>query len=70
MPTLAEQFPELAMEWDYERNGDLTPENVSYGSNKKVWWICPKCGQSYQKKIGNRTAPSKRGENQKSVQFA
>ncbi len=61
MPTLAEQFPELAMEWDYEKNGVLTPENVSYGSNKKVWWICPKCGQSYQKKIGNRTAPSKRG---------
>ena len=49
MPTLAERFPELAMEWDYEKNGVLTPENVSYGSNKKVWWICPKCGQSYQK---------------------
>lgn len=60
MPTLAEVFPELAKQWDYEKNGDLTPEIVSSGSNKKVWWICPKCGQSYQKRIGNRTAPSKR----------
>ncbi|MDE6335654.1 MAG: hypothetical protein K2L34_03690 [Muribaculaceae bacterium] len=60
MPTLAEVFPELAAQWDYEKNGNLTPEIVSYGSNKKVWWICPKCGQSYQKKIGNRTAPSKK----------
>lgn len=59
MTTLAEVFPELAKQWDYEKNGDLTPETVSYGSNKKVWWICSKCGQSYQKRIGNRTAPSK-----------
>lgn len=60
MSTLAEAFPDLAAQWDYERNKDLTPETVSYGSKKVVWWICPKCGQSYQKKIGNRTAPSKK----------
>lgn len=59
MQTLAEVFPKLAKQWDYGKNGALTPETVSYGSNKKVWWICPRCGLSYQKRIGNRTAPSK-----------
>lgn len=60
MITLAEAFPELAAQWDYELNGDITPDNVSYGSHKNVWWKCPICGHSYQKKIANRTAPAKR----------
>lgn len=60
MTSLSEAFPELAAQWDYELNGDLTPESVSYGSNLKVWWKCPVCGYSYQKKISNRTAPAKR----------
>lgn len=60
MITLAEKFPDIAAQWDYEKNGDLTPDKVPYGSHLKVWWKCPKCGYSYQKKIGNRTAPCKR----------
>ena len=28
--------------WDYERN-DISPENVSYGSEIKVNWKCPVC---------------------------
>ena len=31
--------PELAKEWNYERNGNLTPKMVSNMSNKKVWWV-------------------------------
>ena len=58
--SLSDAFPELAAQWDYELNGTLTPESVSYGSQLKVWWKCPVCGHSYQKKIGNRTAPAKR----------
>ena len=37
--SLAEARPDLAKEWNYEKNGDLRPEDVSCGSNKKVWWI-------------------------------
>ena len=37
---LATTHPYLIAQWDYERNGDLSPENVT-GSNKKVWWRCP-----------------------------
>lgn len=58
--SLSDAFPEIAAQWDYELNGDLTPESVSYGSNQKVWWKCPICGHSYPKKISNRTAPAKR----------
>ena len=39
--SLAEARPDLAKEWNYEKNGDLKPEDVSCGSNKKVWWRLP-----------------------------
>lgn len=54
-------FPELAEQWDYERNGTLQPENISYGSTQKVWWVCPVCGKSFLKSPNVRTAPRTRG---------
>ena len=36
---LATVNPRLAKEWNYEKNGDLRPEDVTYGSDRKVWWI-------------------------------
>lgn len=35
---LATTHPELAKEWDYKKNGKLTPYDVTKGSHKKVWW--------------------------------
>ena len=35
---LAVCYPELAVEWDWEENGELTPQNVAPHSNKKVGW--------------------------------
>ena len=37
---LATINPKLAKEWHPTKNGDLTPQMVASGSNKKVWWIC------------------------------
>lgn len=37
---LATLWPDLAEEWDQPLNGDLTPNDVTPGSNKKVWWHC------------------------------
>ena len=37
----ASQHPELLDEWDFERN-ELSPEEVTSGSMKPVWWICKK----------------------------
>ena len=36
--SLAEVHPELVAEWS-ERNLPLTPDKITYGSNKIVWWI-------------------------------
>lgn len=38
---LATTYPEIAGQWNYEKNGELTPEQVSYGSGLEVWWILP-----------------------------
>ena len=32
-------FPELLVEWDYERNA-VTPDALTAGSSCKVWWRC------------------------------
>lgn len=39
---LATIDPELAREWNYVQNGDLTPFDVTFSSAKKVWWKCNK----------------------------
>ncbi len=51
---LATLFPELADQWDPERNGPLTPRQVTPTSNRKVWWLCPR-GHSFQAVIAART---------------
>ena len=38
--SLAEKLPEIAAEWHPTLNGDLTPADVGYASNKRVWWLC------------------------------
>jgi len=40
--SLAYLYPELAKEWHPTKNGSLTPNGVTKGSNKKVWWRCSK----------------------------
>lgn len=50
--------PKLASEWLFSKNCDLTPDNVTYGSNKKPWWICEK-GHEYRAKICHRVSGSK-----------
>lgn len=37
--SLAVLRQDLAKEWHPWRNGDLKPEDVTCGSNKKVWWL-------------------------------
>ena len=46
-------FPHLVKEWHPTKNGELTPDDFTHGSHKKVWWLCHK-GHSYD------AAPSKR----------
>ena len=45
---------ELLDEWDSERNLPLTPESVSYGSKRHVWWRCAN-GHSWQAAVYTRS---------------
>ena len=47
--------PDIAAEWNYEKNNGLLPQNFVPGSNKKVWWKCNKCNNEWQAKICDRT---------------
>lgn len=51
---LATLYPDIAKEWNSERNGDLLPSMVSPGSSKKLWWKCRK-GHEWQTVINSRT---------------
>lgn len=37
---LSSTHPLVADEWHPTKNGDLTPQSVSFGSARKVWWQC------------------------------
>jgi cytochrome c-type biogenesis protein CcmH/NrfF len=39
---LATLNPELAKEWHPTKNGELTPDDVTESSGKRVWWKCDK----------------------------
>ena len=47
----------LLKEWDKSRNFPLTPDTVSYGSKKKVWWTCEN-GHSWQTTVHVRSEGS------------
>ncbi len=49
----ATKFPELAKEWDYKRNSQLKPQDISFASHKKVYWLCS-IGHSYLSTAGGR----------------
>lgn len=51
--SLASCRPDLASEWDYERNQGITPETISKSSSKRVWWNCPN-GHHFQATVYNR----------------
>ncbi|MBF0341073.1 MAG: MucR family transcriptional regulator [Magnetococcales bacterium] len=51
--SFGKHYPELIREWHTEKNGQLTPFNVTYQSNKKVWWKCVK-GHEWETMVEKR----------------
>jgi rubrerythrin len=47
-------YPEIAEEWDLEKNF-ITPDKVFAGSPIKYHWKCKKCGHLWTAKVSNRT---------------
>ena len=59
--SLKDEYPEIASEWDYERNGGLLPEQFTAHSNDKVFWKCKRCGKSWKARISERTRKDSKG---------
>ncbi len=51
--SLAEVHPELVSEWS-EKNLPLTPDDITFGSNKKVWWKGA-CGHEWKTNVKARS---------------
>ena len=45
--------PALGLQFDFDKNYPLTPEELTEGSNKKIWWICSE-GHSTQSTPNDR----------------
>ena len=51
--SLSKVHPELVPEWS-DKNLPLTPETITFGSNKKVWWKAA-CGHEWQTSVKARS---------------
>lgn len=58
--SLADLFPELIEEWDWEKNGDLDPAQLKPGSDLSVWWTCRR-GHEWRVNIYTRTGQQRTG---------
>jgi len=52
--SLKELRPDLAAEWNYEKNGSLTPDMFGVNSNDYAWWKCGSCGHEWRTRIIQR----------------
>ena len=57
MSDLQSSNPELSKEWNFEKNGDVKPSDISAGSCKKVWWKC-KNGHEWEAAVSSRSKGS------------
>lgn len=51
--SLSVVHPELIVEWS-KKNLPLTPDGITFGSNKVVWWK-GSCGHEWQTSVKART---------------
>ena len=51
---LATLCPEIVKQWDWARNGDLTPDRVLPSGHDRVWWNCDR-GHHWQAVVFSRT---------------
>lgn len=54
--SVASQYPNLVVEWDFKKNGSLNPNNTPFSFNGKVWWLCKDWKHSFLATPNDRTA--------------
>ena len=52
--SLAVKYPDIAKEWNTQRNGHLTPSMIPANSNRKMWWKCSVCQHEWLASVNNR----------------
>jgi len=62
--TIVYTHPELVKQWHPTKNGELKPENFTFGSHTKIWWLCENtckegCKHEWKSLINRRTGLSK-----------
>lgn len=57
---LATQEPKIAAQWHPTLNGTLSPDQVTVGSKRKIWWLCPE-GHVWKTAVYARTGARKTG---------
>ena len=48
---LVDVYPNIAKQWDYDKNINLDIADITVKSGQRAWWVCTKCGESYQAKV-------------------
>jgi hypothetical protein len=52
--SLSNNRPDLCEQWHPIKNENLTPNDVTQNSGKRVWWKCNKCEHEFEANINNR----------------
>lgn len=54
--SVAALYPLLILEWHPTKNSELkwTLWEVTHGSRKEAWWLCPECGYESEREIRSR----------------
>ncbi|MBI4528775.1 MAG: zinc-ribbon domain-containing protein [Deltaproteobacteria bacterium] len=53
--SLLARRPEIAAQWHATKNGALKPADVSVGSGRQVWWVCPRSNEHvWQTRVADR----------------
>jgi hypothetical protein len=53
--SLGAVFPDFEKDFDYSKNGDISPYDITQKSIMKVWWECSDCKHSWNARVDHRT---------------
>lgn len=58
--SLTEEYPDIAIDWDYKQN-TINPNHITAHYSKRVFWICNKCKYKWSVSPHFRTSKNKTG---------
>lgn len=58
--SLSDRYPDVAAKWHPAKN-QASPDQVKPRSMRRVWWLCPKCGDEWAATVSNVTGAKKTG---------